>query len=150
MKDLNELYQNIVDIVGTISDFEWEQAVIWSAMDETHSSIGVFYKMNGKFELISKLVNEGLVDKNTYNMALFDLLDAIMELKGLTREHGISEWNSMYLSIKSDKKYEVNYSFEEWDETSMRDEIVWRYKYLNIIPKEANMKYIEGVEQTLL
>lgn len=44
----------------------------------------------------------------------------------------------------------MNYSLEEWDDTSIRDEIAWRYKYLGIVPIEKHMKYIEGVEQTLL
>ena len=147
---MHVIYQNIVESVITISNIEWEQVVIWSAMDETHSSIGVFYKLKGRFEWAEDLVEMGLLDEDSYNLVAFDLLDDIIELKEITQEKGMNEWNSMYFSIKNDKKFDVNYSFEEWDETSMRDEIVWRYKYLNIIPNEANMKYIEGVEQTLL
>lgn len=150
MKELNVLYQEITDYVLAISDFDWEQIVIRFTKDETHGGIMIYYKMKGHYRLDDELIEENCIDESKYDTTLFDLAGSIIKVKRVTEKNELPEWNSMIFIIKKDKKYEVSYSFEEWDETSIRDEIVWRYKFLNILPIEKHMKYIEGVEQTLL
>ncbi len=59
-------------------------------------------------------------------------------------------WKTMVLILKKDEESTIRYTYEDLIDDMFAEEIIWRYKYLNIIPNEANMKYIEGVEQTLL
>lgn len=150
MEELNVLYKEIADRVLAISDFDWEQIVIRFTKDETHSGIGIYYKINDKYVFVNDLVNESRINESEYDIVLFGLADTIIKVKRVTVSNELSEWNSMIFSMKRDSKCEVIYSFEEWGKNKFFDEVVWRYKYLNIMPSEAFMKYIEEVEQTLL
>lgn len=150
MKELNALYQEIMDRVLVISDFDWEQIVIRFTKDEMHGGIMVYYKIKGQYRLDDELIEENCIDENKFDTTLFKLADSIKKVKRETQKNELPEWNNMIFIIKKEKKYEVSYSFVNWDETSIMDEIVWMYKYLNIMPIEKHMKYIEGVEQTLL
>lgn len=150
MKELDGLYQEIKNIIMPISNFEWRQIVIHASKDELHSSIGIYYKVDEKYVFIQDMVEEGLIDRNDYTLMMFNLLRVIVKLKSVFESNNFDEWNSMIFVVRENEKCEVYYSFEEWDDTSMRDEVVWKYKYLGIMPDEEDVKYIEGVEQTLL
>ncbi len=150
MEELNFLYQEIADYVLAISDFSWEQIVIRFTKDETHSGIIIYYKIKEDYRLDDELIEENYIDESKFDTTLSDLARSVKKVKRATEKNGFPEWNCMIFIIKKNKTFEVSYSFEEWDDTSIRDEIAWRYKYLNIMPIEKHMKYIEGVEQTLL
>ena len=150
MEELNALYQEITDQVLAISDFDWEQIVVRFTKDEMHSGIMVYYKINGQYRTDDELINVNCLDESDFDTTLFNLADSIKKVKRVTQQKVLPEWNNMIFIIKKEKNYEVRYSFVNWDETSIMDEIVWMYKYLNSMPIEKHMKYIEGVEQTLL
>ncbi len=150
MDELNELYLIITNYVLEISDFDWEQIVIRFTKDEMHSGITLYYKINGQYKSDDELIEENCIDEDKFDTSLFGLADSIKQVKRITQKNELPEWNNMIFIIKNDKSYETRYSFENWDEASIMDEIVWMYKYLNIIPIEKHMKYIEGVEQILL
>ncbi len=150
VKELNSLYQEIKNTVLSISGFEWDKIVIKFTKDETHSGIGIFYKINDRYVFANDLVKENQIDESEYDTVLFSLADTIIKVKRVSESNELPEWNSMIFSIKRDSECEANYSFEEWGKNMFFDEVVWRYKYLNIMPSATFMKYIDGVEQTLL
>ncbi len=151
MNEIDVIYQEIKNIVIPISSFEWSKIIIHVINDELHSSIGIYYSTeDNEYVFVQELVEKGTVDRNTYTVMMFKLLNIVIKLKKVFADNKLDEWNSMIFSMEKDEDYVVNYSWEEWDDTSMRDEVVWKYKYLGIMPNEGDMKYIEGVEQTLL
>ncbi len=150
MKEIDVMFQEINNIIVPISNFEWSQIVIHVIRDEMHSSIGIYYKFDDYYVFIQDLVENGTIDRGTYTMTMFNLLNVVIKLKKLFVDNSLDEWNSMIFSMKRNEDYLVYYSLEELDDSSMCDEVIWKYKYLGIMPNEGEMKYIEGVEQTLL
>ncbi len=148
MDEINAVYEEIRNLIISNSDFDWEQFVVHAIRDEFHSEYEVHYKMGGKFFMHTELVDNGTTPDKT--AMLFELFDIANKLKRLAKNGVIDMWNEMIFSYKKSGEQKVMFSLKTFDDLSISDTIVYRYKYLGIMPIEKHMKYIEGVEQELL
>ncbi len=148
MDELNAIYEEIKKLIIDNSDFDWEQFVVHAERDELHSGYEVHYKINGKFYMHTELVRNGTTsDKDAMIKELFNIAN---KLKGLAKNGVIDKWNEMIFSYKRSGEQKVLLNQKTFDDLSISDTIVYRYKYLGIMPIEKHMRFIEGVEQELL
>lgn len=150
MEELNLLYQEVANIILPISNFDWEKVLIRFTKDEKNSGVGIFYKLEGEYVFVNDLVEKGVINESEYDFVLFNLASVVSKLRSVLLSKRQELWKSMIFSMKKNEKYEVNYTYDELDDDMFRDDIVWRYKYLGMLPNDANMKYIEGIEQNLI
>lgn len=150
MEELKVLYQEVANIILPISNFDWEKVVIRFTKDEKNSAVGIFFKIEGKYVFIKELEREGLVDTSSYYLALISLASVVNKIQKVFKDNEQTVWKSMIYLMEKDGECKVNYTYEELDEDMFRDDIVWRYKYLGMVPNESNMHYISGVEQNLI
>lgn len=150
MEELKDLYQEVANIILPISNIDWEKIIVRCTKDENNSAVGIFYRVNGEYVFINDFVKEGLINENEYDFALFSLACVVSKIRNIFVNNEQGLWKSMIYLMEKDGECKVNYTYEELDEDMFRDDIVWRYKYLGMVPNEANMHYISGVEQNLI
>ncbi len=153
MDELNAIYEEIKKLIIDNSDFDWEQFAMHSVQDEAHSSFDMDYKTNEEWVDLSALRTNGAVSDDKELAIELGLFNCVKKLLNLAKNGTTPKWNNVVFSLKKSGEYKAVYYALETDITRMRDEqdrVVYRYKYLNIMPTEANMKFIEGVEQELL
>ncbi len=153
MDEINAIYEEIKKLITDNSDFDWEQVVVHSVQGKVHSDFDVDYKINGKYTSLPMLQRNGVMPNDKKLAINLGLLDSVAKLFKLGKSGAIDKWSDIVFCLKKSGEYKVIYYFAEEDITLKRDEedrAVYRYKYLGIMPSEADMKYIEGVEQELL
>lgn len=150
MEELKIYYKELEKIILSISKNDWEQIVVRFVSDEIRNGLNIFYKQDYKYVTINEYIDKGIIDKSAYMLAVLNMSGIASKIRKLDAEKKQGLWKTMVLILKKDEESTIRYTYEDLIDDMFAEEIIWRYKYLNIVPNEANMKYIEGVEQKLL
>ena len=150
MEELIKYYKELEKIILSISQNDWEQIVVRIVKDELRNSISIFYKQDEGYVYVTDFIEAGIIDNNEYMFAMLNMTNIASKIKRIFADNKQDLWKTMIFVKNKGEESSISYTYEELDEDLFAEELTWRYKYLNIIPNEANMKYIEGVEQTLL
>ncbi|MBD5134782.1 MAG: DUF600 family protein [Lachnospiraceae bacterium] len=145
IENFKEYYGKMGEVVNSLPKVGWKQIVIRFRKDERHNSIGIYFQKDRTFKLVSDLIEEEIMERYQYNNILSELDDIADEIQDELRKNGQKIWKSLIVSLWDDGKYEVEYSYDELDD-DYRENAIWRYKRLGIIPDEQTMKYIQNMK----
>ena len=147
---MNDRY---IDIVKAVTDFYpdyWEKIVVTYDAAEDYGHLGVFYKINDKYESIFQVGRERL------NYKLFQtsrqnamIMSVVNQIRKESLENG-NEWYHFVLIIKADGKYEPNFSTEKHFENLDEYIAIWRYKNLGLLERNEYESSCNDVEQAII
>lgn len=146
LEKLNECYSKIGEIINFLPQGSWKQIVVRICKDERHNSFGIYYQEDGVFKLADEFVEAGKIDKYQYNNVLFELDDIADEIQDELRKHNQEVWKCLIFTLWNDGKFNVECSYDELDD-DFRENAIWRYKRLGMLPDEETMKYIQDLDQ---
>lgn len=132
-----EYYEMIINEVKVLFDGKWEEIVIRICKDEFHSSVGVYCKINNVFKSLMEYVDMGKFSKAQLVKLVWALGDIAEEMQEELIQQKKDVWKCLVFSLTKDDKYDVEYSYDEFDEDVPKQEAIWRYNRLGIIPDET-------------
>ena len=145
IENFKEYYGKMGEVVNSLPKVGWKQIVVRFRKDERHNSIGIYFQKDGTFKLVSDLIEEEIMERYQYFNIIDELDDIADEIQDELRKNGQKIWKSLIVTLWDDGKYEVEYSYDELDD-DFRENAIWRYKRLGIIPDEQTMKYIQNMK----
>ncbi len=141
-----EYYEMIKNEVKGLLNGEWEEIVIRICKDDFHSSVGVYCKIDKVFISLMNYVDMGQFSKEQLLELVWALSDVAEEMQEDLTQQKKDVWKCLVFSLTKDDKYDVEYSYDEFDEDVPKQEAIWRYKRLGIIPDETIVGNINDIK----
>lgn len=146
-KKLNEIYGKIAEVLNDTIPEDWNKIYMYGEiLDDVQKSHFYYYPADGSEPVYSHDIPEIFdIDEDDYDEQLDELLDTLTELRLEFKNNGQELWTNLTFILESDGKFNIEYDYTDLSETSPREQfIIWKYKYLGIMPKdEIDKKIIE-------
>ncbi|HEX9061245.1 MAG TPA: antitoxin YezG family protein [Clostridia bacterium] len=143
--DIEKVYQKIANTLNETIPEEWDRVYMYGEISEgAREAFFNYYPKESKVSVYSHDIPELFeISEDEYDKLLYELLDNVKELWQEFKNSGEEVWTNLTFILESTGKFKIDYDYTDLSEASPRKQhIIWKYKYLGIIPKDENDKKI--------
>lgn len=140
-KVMEQLFQKIASKIYEIIPEDWDKVYLFSQVNEHASEVYFYYYPKGKskpiylFDIIELFEYE----EKEFDQLRYDLVNYFEELWQEFRNNGQEEWTNLTLILESTGKFKVDYDYTDLsDVDDYEQQLIWEYKYLGIMPEDAD------------
>ncbi len=142
-EELNGYYEEMAKEVLNISTVDYEDIVLRIKNLNGGCSMGIYYKIDNKYNFIGDLTEQGMINERDYLSVLHKIGDIADKILSWFKENKQDLWTSMILRIDAELNFSVDYGYEKLNEDLFIEDLRWEYEYLGIVPIEKHMKYLK-------
>lgn len=138
--ELNDLLLTMTQTVNRIIPVEWQDFYLNVELNDGDGEVLFYYNEVANadtYHFSHDIPNDFGVSLSEYMVGFNQLMDISRDIQELYRKHQQPLWYSMYLSVKSRSKLNVDFDYTNWfssDYNPHQRLMYFRYKYLNSKP----------------
>lgn len=138
---LNEYYSAIADKLDEMIPCEWERIALYAEeTGDVSAASFYFFTSDPKYHYGENIWEEFDVDEDEFDELHIELMDIVETLWWEFKDSGEDTWWSFTFCFDRDRKFKINYCYEENNLGRMEKVLRWAYDDLGIIPHDSYRK----------
>ena len=146
---LGKLYQQIGETIYDLIPEEWKKLYLYAEVSEGLSYVYFYYypEDNACPVYYLDIPERFYIDRREYKLKSLKLFHQFEELWKTFKEHDQEPWTNLTLFMDSSGKFKIDYDYEDLSDASpLHRRIIWKYRYLGMIPEEQeDRKFLEKI-----
>lgn len=141
---LNDIYYKIADTLDEIIPESWDKIYMYGeVLKGAKEAYFYYYPSEGNNQIVysQDIPKKFNISKTEYYKLLLQLVDNITELWTEFKNNELEPWTNLTFILESNGEFNIDYDYTDLSEANpIERHIIWKYKYLNIIPEDERYK----------
>lgn len=133
---MNNMYNFIIDKLGVFLPNDWNKIVLYANIEGNSYEINFYVYSNNNDKVINGYDLE-IVDEEAIDDAIDDIYEMFKQNLEKLKLNGEPYWKTATLILDRNNIVKVEYGYESIEDI-YEFKMIWKYKYLGIMPKEIN------------